>query len=221
MFLRVFWRPHTDWRQVHRARHNPIKRECAGELIAASATVDDRNKPKRSGEQQPQHVAPAWRSRRAQIDVSGDVQGPALSRPDAAGAQAIGARERPKRDSLEIEGMAVRACQSNDRRAKVESLKSEVEMIPGFAAEAALQSRSTSQYQRRVGVDSMGRTGVTPAKEIALMSPRVVRSFCREMGGRSFSAVKGASTYGCVLKDDHGVVCGGVTKDQQNSCSTF
>jgi hypothetical protein len=45
MNTRTFRGAHTDWRQVHHIRHDPVECNRSAELIAASATVQDRGKP--------------------------------------------------------------------------------------------------------------------------------------------------------------------------------
>jgi hypothetical protein len=39
--------------------------------------------------------------------------------------------------------------------------------------------------------------------------------------GASWSSGPDTATYGCMNKDGHGIVCGGVTSQQKKTCSTF
>lgn len=59
------------------------------------------------------------------------------------------------------------------------------------------------------------------ADRVALQGRDKVQGKCGTSGGTYWSEGKTGHTYGCMNPDGSGIVCGGVTKDQKNSCDTF
>ncbi|MFM9915843.1 MAG: hypothetical protein ACKVOX_08550 [Rhizobacter sp.] len=51
--------------------------------------------------------------------------------------------------------------------------------------------------------------------------PDMVQGACMESGGVSFPKTGPDSTYGCMNKDGSGIVCGGKTKQDKQTCDTF
>src|SRR5262245_60312649 len=59
------------------------------------------------------------------------------------------------------------------------------------------------------------------AKEITLAQGKSIMNSCAAGGGTSWTPGSTGHTSGCMNKDGSGVVCGGFTKQQQKTCSTF
>ncbi len=59
------------------------------------------------------------------------------------------------------------------------------------------------------------------AETVPLQSRDKVQGKCGTSGGTYWTEGKTGKTYGCMNPDGSGIVCGGVTKDQKNSCDTF
>ncbi len=92
--------------------------------------------------------------------------------------------------------------------------------IPGFTAETTLYKRG-HDYRQEGSVVACTIGAVLPALPIAFYSPNRLRGFCANRLGLFWPPGKESNTYGCLLPDGHGVVCGGDTTDQQTSCDRF
>ena len=90
--------------------------------------------------------------------------------------------------------------------------------MPGFTAEVTLYKRSARYYQKAGDVN---RAGILPALRIDSPGHTRIRNLCRQHGGTYWSEGKTTATYGCMLPNGSGIVCGGVTSDQKNTCDTF
>jgi len=91
--------------------------------------------------------------------------------------------------------------------------------MPGFTAEAAVRNRG-ERYQREQEDAVASRNGarIVPARRIGLVHRGDLAFFC----GRKGVFFSSASTYGCYRRDGSGgIVCGGQTQEENNSCDTF
>lgn len=76
-------------------------------------------------------------------------------------------------------------------------------------------------------VCAVGATGNAMATRIKANSPESGKAFsnCAKNGGANWTQSESDNpdnlTYGCVDKNGHGLVCGGGTVEQKNSCDTF
>ena len=57
--------------------------------------------------------------------------------------------------------------------------------------------------------------------DIPAQKPDKVEGACGESGGTFFPKTGKNSTYGCINSDGSGIVCGGITKRDKATCSTF
>lgn len=95
-------------------------------------------------------------------------------------------------------------------------------MMPGFTAARALDSNGTHHRQRARVMDSSGvGDAIEPAMRIQRRSHRRVRRDCGAGGGVYWSEGPTTATYGCMYPDGSGIVCGGRTRAEDNSCDTF
>lgn len=95
-------------------------------------------------------------------------------------------------------------------------------MLPGFTAALSLDQGGTHYGQRVVEVTpSLDGGGVVPALRISRLHHWQVQQSCMRAGGSYWSEGRTTATYGCIRPDGSGVVCGGLTQDQANSCDTF
>jgi hypothetical protein len=93
--------------------------------------------------------------------------------------------------------------------------------MPGFTAEAACRKRSGCYHQKAGGAGgSRNGARILPAVRTKLYGPKAVKGLCAN-GGAFWPQGGTTSTYGCMRADGSGIVCGGVTAEQQNSCDTF
>jgi len=97
-----------------------------------------------------------------------------------------------------------------------------VEMnLPGFVAEAAV-NRNHYCGKAQDSVSSQSRTSVHPARRIADgPGHTAVKAFCNSKGGTYWHESPTNATYGCILPDMSGIVCGGVHPADSGSCDTF
>ena len=70
------------------------------------------------------------------------------------------------------------------------------------------------------GVLAVTAFTLTSGSAMAIPTAGQLKSRCADEGGTFFRGNRGGS-YGCMLQDGAGVVCGGLTQAQKNSCSTF
>jgi hypothetical protein len=93
--------------------------------------------------------------------------------------------------------------------------------LPGFVAEAAV-NRNHYRSKAQDSVTSQSRTNVHPARRIADGPGHgAVKTFCGGKGGTYCHESPTNATYGCILPDGHGIVCGGVHPADSGSCDTF
>ena len=94
--------------------------------------------------------------------------------------------------------------------------------MPGFTAEATFQKRSERRHQKAGDVvASRNGAGVLPALRDISHSHHSVQNWCKQKGGVYWSGGATTSTYGCVTPDGGGIVCGGHTPAEKNSCDWF
>lgn len=92
-------------------------------------------------------------------------------------------------------------------------------MMPGFTAIEALDSRDTQGPPVRGLHAPRAHDAIVPA--LPRQHHAKVRQDCLDAGGLYWSEGKTGFTYGCIRPDGHGIVCGGRTKAQENSCDVF
>jgi hypothetical protein len=63
--------------------------------------------------------------------------------------------------------------------------------------------------------------GAAIAEQIPAQKPDAVQGKCGQSGGVHFPKTGPNSTYGCINPDGSGIVCGGITKKDKQTCDTF
>jgi len=93
--------------------------------------------------------------------------------------------------------------------------------MPGFTAEATLYRGGRRYGEEQAALASKNDADILPALPTGFYSPGRLRGFCANRLGLFWPPGAESNTYGCLLPDGHGVVCGGDTQDHQTSCDKF
>jgi len=86
--------------------------------------------------------------------------------------------------------------------------------MPGFTADAVLHG---GRAYRKDPAPPVSSESISPALRTQAYSQGKIRGFCANRGGLYWPPGKESSTYGCLLPNGDGIVCGG----SEPGCDTF